>query len=393
MKVAGVSRGRRRHRTLGRATLALATTLLLVTAVREIGASSISADLWDTRLQKATVSGGKMMVVGDSISQGLEGDFTWRYRLSEHFRANNVRATFVGPWTGTFALPPAQPEGYPRISAPSSHDGAYRPGITFQSANLAQWGWTLHQAKDVVGPATLRYQPDYLLIELGFNDLVFGLSSPAGLVDEMHTLIINARKARPSINIVLANIIRGNPLGVPESLKTRIDEYNSSLAVNALAWSTEESPVALANIGGTYDPDTDSYDGVHPNVSGELKIAEAFANVLSSRYDVGPQFTATPTAVEEIHPSIPRSIEAISIAGNIVVRWSHSFGAGGYILYWRDLTSGEAFKESPLPLTADSWTFNGLTGGHTYEYAVRAARGAYESDISPVATATANLIG
>ncbi len=393
MEVVRAKRGRHRRHRLGWTTLALAASLLLVAAVRATGASPISLEPSTPRPQTATANGGKIMVVGDSISQGLEGDFTWRYRLSEHFRAHNVKATFVGPWTGTFALPPAQPEGYPRVSAPPTHHGAYRPGITFQNANLAQWGWTVHQAKDVVGLTALRYQPDYLLVELGFNDLAYSLTSPAGLTDELHTLVVNARKARPSIKIVLANVVHGEPLGVTEGLRTRISEYDSILGAKAAAWSTESSPVALADIGGVYAPGTDSYDGIHPNIAGEIKIAKTFADVLASRYGVGPRFTATPAAVEEIRPSVPASIKATAIGGKILVQWSHSFGAGGYRLYWRDLTSGQQFQKSALPLAADSWTFDNLIGGHTYEYEIRAARGAYESEMSPVAAATAQATG
>jgi hypothetical protein len=42
-----------------------------------------------------------MMVVGDSISQGGEGDWTWRYRLWEWFKFQDVVVDFVGPFLGT----------------------------------------------------------------------------------------------------------------------------------------------------------------------------------------------------------------------------------------------------------------------------------------------------
>ncbi len=42
-----------------------------------------------------------MMVVGDSISQGGEGDWTWRYRLREWFKVQGVVVDFVGPFLGT----------------------------------------------------------------------------------------------------------------------------------------------------------------------------------------------------------------------------------------------------------------------------------------------------
>lgn len=42
----------------------------------------------------------KVMIVGDSITHGHEGDFTWRYRIWEWFRANNISVDLVGPYRG-----------------------------------------------------------------------------------------------------------------------------------------------------------------------------------------------------------------------------------------------------------------------------------------------------
>ncbi|WP_328504722.1 hypothetical protein OG828_47580 [Streptomyces sp. NBC_00457] len=44
---------------------------------------------------------GNVMIVGDSISNGYEGDHTWRYRLWEWVQGQKVPATFVGPLTDT----------------------------------------------------------------------------------------------------------------------------------------------------------------------------------------------------------------------------------------------------------------------------------------------------
>lgn len=42
-----------------------------------------------------------VMVVGDSITQGREGDWTWRYRLWQWFQGEGVAVNFVGPFKGT----------------------------------------------------------------------------------------------------------------------------------------------------------------------------------------------------------------------------------------------------------------------------------------------------
>lgn len=43
----------------------------------------------------------RIMIVGDSISQGHEGDWTWRYRLWQWVNAQGVPVDFVGPYAGT----------------------------------------------------------------------------------------------------------------------------------------------------------------------------------------------------------------------------------------------------------------------------------------------------
>jgi hypothetical protein len=47
------------------------------------------------------------MIVGDSITHGAEGDFTWRYRLAKWLEAEDVKFEFKGPYIGTH--PPAEP--------------------------------------------------------------------------------------------------------------------------------------------------------------------------------------------------------------------------------------------------------------------------------------------
>ncbi|KAH8901592.1 hypothetical protein GQ53DRAFT_815051 [Thozetella sp. PMI_491] len=47
----------------------------------------------------------RLMIVGDSISQGWEGSYTWRYRLWQWIQENSVDAIFVGPYNGTVKAP------------------------------------------------------------------------------------------------------------------------------------------------------------------------------------------------------------------------------------------------------------------------------------------------
>ena len=118
----------------------------------------------------------------------------------------------------------------PGTSQPPVHNGAYRPGISFDSHNLAQWGWQMHQAKDVIAGQVGTHAPDYVLVELGFNDLGWGVSGAAGLLDDQRTLVANARSARSGIRIAVANVVHRTPLEAAPELPALISSYNSMLA-------------------------------------------------------------------------------------------------------------------------------------------------------------------
>lgn len=42
---------------------------------------------------------GRILIVGDSITQGSSGDYTWRYRLWDEHQSTDPGYTFVGPRT------------------------------------------------------------------------------------------------------------------------------------------------------------------------------------------------------------------------------------------------------------------------------------------------------
>lgn len=326
----------------------------------------------------------KVMVVGDSISQGIEGDFTWRYRLAEHLGTSAV--DFVGPWSGTTRLP-AEVGGGP------VHDGAYRPGISFDSANLARWGWQMHQAKDVLGGHVAGYLPDYLLVELGFNDLGWGVNTPAGLLNDFEWFVVNARAVKPDIRILVANVLHRTPLDANPDLPATISQYNSLLAARVPQLSSSVSPIRLVDIDTPFDENRDAYDGLHPNIRGEYVIADAFAAALHDSFGLGGSPAGIPANLPaELTPGAPSSITATPVDDKIRVSWSHVFGAGEYEFWQQDRTAGGSFVKGLFDIGADSWTADLLPAGHVMEFSVRTRRGSHVSAASAVATATVRAL-
>ena len=198
--------------------------------------------------------------------------------------------------------------------------GAYRPGLSFDSAHLAQWGWTAAQAKSVVASNVQTYQPDYLLIALGFNDLAWGYGSPTQTIDNVKSMIDAARSANPSIRVVVSTVTQRSPLGNIPNLPATITSYNQGLAPKVVSWSTSASPVTLADVAGQWSYANHTYDGLHPNVRGEYVFAKTFADVLSTRFSLGAAFGAIPAKVmPEIRPwlRLPRPRRRRAALGSI----------------------------------------------------------------------------
>ncbi|MFC4586741.1 GDSL-type esterase/lipase family protein [Sphaerisporangium corydalis] len=226
-----------------------------------------------------------IMIVGDSISQGREGDHTWRYRFWRTLDQRRIPARFAGPWAGTWVSSAVQPGPRPAHPDDPVHAGRYRDGIDFPACrHYASWGRLLREAKDNIRGAVAAYEADHLLVALGFNDLAWGVSGPGRLAADAETFVRRAREANPDVQLLIANVVHRTPLRDQPGLARDITAYNLELSSLVAALSTERSAAVLVDLDGVYDPYRDSYDGVHPNGSGEIRIARAFAGVYASAF-------------------------------------------------------------------------------------------------------------
>ena len=197
----------------------------------------------------------RIMLAGDSITQGFDGDFTWRYRLFEAFEREAVPVDFVGPRR----FPYGGRETYLATGWDSDHD--------------AVGGSTLWGNVSSVGGAVATYTPDVLVAEYGTNDLVGGGASPAELLASWRAYIANARAGNPDLKIVLGEV------ATPKA-KTRA-EANAGLQALATELTTPESPIVVADLDSPdWVPSRLTRDLVHPNPTGETVIAQKMADAL-----------------------------------------------------------------------------------------------------------------
>ncbi|MFJ4963595.1 phosphatidylinositol-specific phospholipase C domain-containing protein [Streptomyces sp. NPDC088729] len=328
-------------------------------------------------------SGGtyRVMVVGDSMSQGLEGDYTWRYRLWQWFRDQRIAVDFVGPYTGT--QPPTAPtapqpprlqgEAAPPEGPPRTSGGYARDAGEFDSDHFAVWGRQAAQDKSLIKAQVEKYQPDLLLVGLGFNDMGWFVSDASGTLASMKTLVDEARAAQPRLKFALANVPQRTKIGGRDDLITKTDTYNKMLADAIPAWSTGTSPVKLVDWRGSYrcapDACPAAYDGLHPNALGEHQIANAYMTTLHKEFGLGGSVPDVPASAPNRSAPTPGNVNATSADSGIVVTWDPVYGAYGYEV--RSRLAGSPVWNPPSRISANRFDTNWVVDGQEWEYQVR----------------------
>ncbi|WBO65557.1 GDSL-type esterase/lipase family protein [Streptomyces camelliae] len=222
----------------------------------------------------------RFMPVGDSMTIGSAGEHTWRHRLWRH-----LCETYGGPFT--FVGP--REELYDKTAeAPVSY--AYAEP-EFPRRHLAGWGegW-LHMAP-LIGEAVRAHRADVLLVSLGLIDLGF-YTNAEQTAENVRAFIAGAREADPRIRMVLLPVIPNIRAEQDTDFAAQVDLFNVLLGKTVADLDEPRSPLLLASTPEGYDIHVDTYDGTHPNASGEHRIAGAFAGAMWEAWGVGQAYVA-----------------------------------------------------------------------------------------------------
>lgn len=199
------------------------------------------------------------MPLGDSITESSAGLPTYRYYLWKSAQAKGYRIDFVGSKRGTVNGPPAYPD--------------------FDMDHEGHSGWRADEVLAQITGWASAASPDFVLVHLGHNDLCQGQDVPstvndlAGIIDALRT--VNAHVA-----VILAQVIASaNPC------HAAIPMLNAQLPALAAAKNTVESPVVVADLFTGFDPTTMTFDGVHPNATGESFMADRWFAELAPLLD------------------------------------------------------------------------------------------------------------
>ncbi|MEV1062348.1 SGNH/GDSL hydrolase family protein [Streptomyces sp. NPDC050263] len=217
----------------------------------------------------------RFMPVGDSQTIGSAGEHTWRYRMWQH-----LRTTYGGP----FAVVGPRETLYDKATdAPTSYEYA---DPDFPRAHLAGWGegW-LHMAP-LIGGAVRAHRADVLLVALGLIDLGF-YTNAGQTAANVRTFVAEARAANPRVGIVALPVIPNVRAQTEPDFAAEVAAFNELLAKALTDLDEPRSPLLLASPPPGYETHLDTYDGTHPNASGEHKIAEAFAEAMYQGWELG----------------------------------------------------------------------------------------------------------
>ncbi|KFY44339.1 hypothetical protein V494_01523 [Pseudogymnoascus sp. VKM F-4513 (FW-928)] len=329
----------------------------------------------------------KAMVVGDSISHGHEGDYTWRYRLSQWTGTQNLEMTYVGPYKGTFPKSttsppsPAPLKGHssPAATTDLTHGSGYAAGMSsdWDTGHFAAWGRQAAQDKGQIQEMVATYQPDILLVELGFNDVGWFVSDADGTLRSMNELVGQARAAKPDIKFAIANIPHRTFIGGRQDLVDKTNQYNEMLGPAVAAWNQPSSPVGLVDLNGAYscspnDGCDAAYDGLHPNEFGEYEIASAFSRTLISVFGLGSSPLFWFGFIPERPTTTPTGFKVESLPLGIKVSWDAVYGAHGYDIRegWTGIGDWTESRSSSNAFYKN-WVFD----GNSLDYEVRTNNG------------------
>lgn len=295
----------------------------------------------------------RILLLGDSMTQGSAGDWTWRYRLWDHLTENDVEVDFVG----------YRDDLRDEIGHTFGNQDYVDPA--FDRDHAARWGMKLAALDVPVATLVAEHRPDVLVTMLGDNDLTAGASAQ-DTADLLAGLVASARAADPGLDIVLATDPR--PTYQPQA-----SAYNDLVRAMVADLSTPESRVVLADAAAGYSEPEDDYDGAHPNARGELKIAAAVADGLSE-LGVGPP-AGRPLPVVPRGPRIPPVLTAAPAPHGATLSWVRSPGAQESEVWQRDATAGTAWQLVAAHVTGTAYAATGLVTGHRFEFQTRPSKG------------------
>ncbi|MDG6101522.1 cellulose binding domain-containing protein [Dactylosporangium aurantiacum] len=230
----------------------------------------------------AAAAAVRIMPLGDSIT-GNPG--CWRALLWNDLQSGgHTNIDFVG-------TQPPQGCAVPYDGDGEGHGGALVTAVADQN-QLPAWLSATH--------------PDVVLMHFGTND-VWSNRSVDTILAAYGKLVDQMRASNPAMRILVAQIIPMNPSSCAECAQ-RVVALNAAIPGWAASRTTAASPVTVVDQWTGFSTATDTGDGVHPNATGDRKIADRWLPAVVRALDgvspsASPSRSASPSPSRSMSPS------------------------------------------------------------------------------------------
>jgi len=296
---------------------------------------------------------GKLVFMGDSITQGGLGFPSYRYELFKHLEDVGAQYAFTGSVTGAYQNNAGATPNYKGTAFSNIHEGHFGWRAFWENARVplpsnrrngnrgegSVLNWTgLATQYALSSPGNLvnypdpgasgtgnkgtTYLPNTVVIMIGINDLADG-GSATQLRDDVATLIDQLRMANGKARIFLNHLLHTEQAA---SLQTKVDVFNGLLQPLAdlknAAMAT--SPVWVIDASTGFDPVVMTHDKVHPNLEGEAFVARRIAEGLG----LSPEEPEEP-----IFPFIDRDDFEVCFLGDEI------YNGSNYLNGWSEVTA------------------------------------------------------
>lgn len=220
----------------------------------------------------------KIVALGDSITHASAQQNSYRRDLWNQLVRRGYIVDFVG-------------------SENRTKDNTPFLDSSFDPDHEGHWGWrtdeilTGRNGEGNLSNWLNDYTPDIALIHLGSNDLFQG-NTTASTIAELRQVIATLRQDNPNVVIFIAQLIPTDN----STWNQRIQTFNAEIPQLVSDEARGDSPVILVDQYSGFDATTDTYDGIHPDDSGEAKMAQRWFDAIANYLDGLDHSTSPPVA-------------------------------------------------------------------------------------------------
>lgn len=290
----------------------------------------------------------RVLIVGDSVTQGTKGDYTWRYFFSKGLSASGANVDLVGSSTAIFDnwnWDYDGPDAYADPDFDRDHAAVWGGGVQHDGVFNSTWGLLKGFPVD---EEVATHRADVVISMWGINDL--GGSTAEQVEGYYRDWVARARSGNPEVDLIVAE------LPYTWLYEGRVVEFNARLRALAADLSTEASTITVARMEESYTREADSADNVHPNTQGQQKIARMMFTALTGSpfpgpapvEPVEPEVVIPPTPAPEpqiapqpdpvpavvLAPEAPSRIKAVREGRRVKVSWWRPPGAERVEVRW-----------------------------------------------------------